>query len=120
MAGLRILYVEDDPRLSVYPPKQWPRAGHTVVLAENGLQAWELLDKGEKFDLVVTDHDMPLMTGLELLQRIRADVRFENLPVIVWSGNDRIEPEVLALKGHFISKGTDPTLVLEAINQSQG
>jgi two-component system response regulator AtoC len=120
LTGLVILYVEDDAILSVCQEIEWHEAGHTVVLAKNGRLAWERLDTGEKFDLVVTDHNMPEMTGLKLLQEIRADVRFEELPVIVWSGNVMIKAEVEDLKGHFISKGGSPELVLKVINQFQG
>ena len=47
-------------------------AGYQVKVAVDGLDAWTTL-KSERFDLVVSDVDMPRMNGFELTQRIRAD-----------------------------------------------
>jgi CheY-like chemotaxis protein len=59
---------------------------HTVGMAAHGLNALEQLEK-QPFDLVITDLDMPEMDGLTLLQELRADPRFVNLPVIILTGS---------------------------------
>ena len=47
-------------------------AGHTVQLAANGSDAWDvILDHSDRIDLVVTDHQMPGFSGLELSQLLR-------------------------------------------------
>lgn len=57
--------------------------GYNVLEAPDGEAAWEvLLGNAENVELVVTDIEMPRLTGLELTQRIRADRRFTRLPVI--------------------------------------
>jgi chemosensory pili system protein ChpA (sensor histidine kinase/response regulator) len=58
--------------------------GYMVEVAADGAEAWELL--GERaFDLLVTDLEMPRMTGLELCRRLKGDSRLRELPVIVIS-----------------------------------
>lgn len=60
-------------------------AGHTVVSAAHGKAALELVRKVRP-DLVITDFMMPLLTGLELAEAIRADAELAGLPVILVSG----------------------------------
>ena len=84
---MRILVVDDrgDNRMLVEDVVE--QSGHTAVTATNGQEAWELLDRGEKLDLIISDNDMPKMTGVELLQRVRADARTAGIPFILMSGN---------------------------------
>jgi CheY-like chemotaxis protein len=53
-----------------------------VRLAEDGAQAWELLQEAE-FDLVVSDAMMPVLDGFGLLERVRAHSDLADLPVIM-------------------------------------
>ena len=59
-------------------------------MAGDGVEALERLEKGA-FDLVVTDLEMPRIDGFDLLGRMRADPRWERLPVIVATGRDDVE-----------------------------
>jgi len=57
--------------------------GYNVVECEDGLAAWNMLENsGGKFDLVVTDLEMPNMNGFELSRKIKDDPRFNYLPII--------------------------------------
>jgi two-component system chemotaxis sensor kinase CheA len=56
--------------------------GLEVVQCEDGLAAWEELQTGTSYDLIVTDIEMPRMNGFELCERVKADPRFDGLPVI--------------------------------------
>ncbi|MBI4667074.1 MAG: tetratricopeptide repeat protein [Nitrospinae bacterium] len=53
-----------------------------VIEAENGLKAWEILNKS-KIDIMVSDWNMPEMPGLELLRRVRDNSRLRDLPFIM-------------------------------------
>ncbi len=55
-----------------------------VFEASNGKEALEYLDK-QQFDVVITDIEMPVMNGLELITRIRANASYASVPVIVVS-----------------------------------
>ena len=50
--------------------------------ADDGSTAWPMLQSGD-FDFVVTDWNMPGMTGIELLQKIRTDDRLKTVPVLM-------------------------------------
>nr|WP_044617514.1 chemotaxis response regulator CheY [Gynuella sunshinyii] len=50
--------------------------------ADDGNTAWPMLQSGD-FDFLVTDWNMPGMTGIELLQKVRADDRLKKLPVLM-------------------------------------
>jgi two-component system chemotaxis sensor kinase CheA len=58
-------------------------AGYSVESEADGEKAWSRLRAGQRFDAVVTDVEMPILGGLELLARIRASARFRELPVIL-------------------------------------
>jgi CheY-like chemotaxis protein len=81
---LRVLVVDDDALVSLGTAALLEDLGHHVVEANSGLRALEILNSGERLDLVITDQAMPSMTGTELAQKIAA-VR-PNLPVILASG----------------------------------
>ena len=58
--------------------------GYRILQAEDGQQALEML-QDYRVDLLMTDIQMPRMSGLELLKNVRADVALEGLPVIMLS-----------------------------------
>jgi len=56
--------------------------GYEVIAANNGAEAYDLACR-EKPDVVVTDYQMPLMTGIELITKLREDERTKEIPVIL-------------------------------------
>ena len=83
-ATLRVLAVDDDALVLMNTTLMLEDLGHQVVEAYNGAQAMELLEGGERVDLVLTDHSMPKMTGAELADRVQK--RWPELPVILATG----------------------------------
>ncbi|MFN0059483.1 MAG: response regulator [Planctomycetota bacterium] len=79
----RILVVEDDVDILQLTERALIGAGYHVEAAQDGVAGWEALNAGE-FDLMVTDHDMPRLTGLELITRVRC--AHKTLPVILATG----------------------------------
>jgi len=79
----RILVVDDDAGVRYVLERVLHSAGYRVSCAEDGEMGWNALCAGP-FDVVITDHDMPRLTGLDLLRRVRTT--WANLPVIFVSG----------------------------------
>jgi DNA-binding response OmpR family regulator len=79
----RILVVEDDQDILQLNTAVLSQAGYLVETAANGAIAWDLLQL-ETFDLLVTDNEMPGMTGVELLKKLRAERMV--LPIIMATG----------------------------------
>jgi DNA-binding response OmpR family regulator/Tfp pilus assembly protein PilF len=59
--------------------------GSTYHIASNGLEAWNILQE-KKVDLSIIDWNMPLMSGVELLSRIREDKDLRDMPVVMVTG----------------------------------
>ena len=54
--------------------------------AEHGAAALAWLEQGQDVDLIISDNDMPVMTGVEFLVRVKANPRFATIPFILYSG----------------------------------
>jgi signal transduction histidine kinase len=79
-----ILLVDDDPLVTKSTIAMLEDLGHNVVDASSGEQAIRILETTPSIDLVITDHSMPGMTGMELAIFIRA--RSPDLPIILATG----------------------------------
>lgn len=84
-----ILLVEDSPSALLALRKILERWNYRVTTATDGRQAWMEMQR-IKPDLVISDIDMPEMTGLELLQLMRADLVLVDVPVILITGSARL------------------------------
>jgi two-component system, chemotaxis family, chemotaxis protein CheY len=65
--------------------------------ADDGKTAWPMLQTGN-FDFVITDWNMPLMPGLDLLKAIRADEKLKSLPVLMVTAEAKREQIVEAVQ----------------------
>lgn len=79
----RILVVDDDVYVRELNAGVLIRSGYHVDTAVDGVDAWRALHD-EHYDLLITDEQMPWVTGLELIQKLRAEAML--LPVILASG----------------------------------
>ncbi len=91
----RVLVVEDSDFFRKQLAGFFEAEGFEVQEAEDGAAAWNALAEAEtRFDLVVTDIEMPNMNGLELARRIRDDGRLGDLPIVAvtsLAGDDEIQ-----------------------------
>ena len=78
-----ILYAEDDSVLRGLSADILTHSGYVVTPVEDGLEAWDALHS-DRYDLLITDNNMPRMTGLELASKTRLEGM--KLPIIVASG----------------------------------
>jgi CheY-like chemotaxis protein len=81
-----IVVAEDHEDIRYVLKRALERAGHEVVATPDGAAALDAVRK-HRPDVVVTDLDMPRMTGLDLCRAIRADDELRHIPVVLASGS---------------------------------
>ena len=91
---LRVLVVEDDEALRELYVDLLSAEGHSVHTAADGREALSALD--DTTDLVVTDLNMPKMSGQEFLEELRNSQRLSDLPVLVVTAFPQDVPDSLA------------------------
>lgn len=74
------------------------RGEYNIVTASDGEQALQCLEENDNIDLVVSDVTMPKMDGLELCRRVKTDLRWSHIPVILLTGRTGEQQEVEGLK----------------------
>lgn len=79
-----ILFVDDDPLIAMSTMEMLEDLGHQVIAANSGRHALDILNSAQPLDLMMTDHVMPGMTGIELAAASRA-VR-PSLPILLATG----------------------------------
>lgn len=119
---MKILIADDDQisRALLADILTSAQAGYTLVLVEDGQKAWAALEENDDVKLAIIDLQMPGVTGIDLLERIRADARFATLPVIVCTAStDRATVANVAARGvsNFLVKPLTRTTVLEKVWQ---
>jgi PAS domain S-box-containing protein len=116
---LRILLAEDNPVNQEVAVHLIERRGHSVIVAENGRQALEALDR-HKFDLVLMDVQMPEMGGLEATKIIREKEQTsgQHLPIIAMTAHamegDREKCIEAGMDG-YLGKPIDPRMFLQTV-----
>lgn len=84
----RLVVVDDDPVIRMLVSEYLNAHGHELTVLESGTECLETLSAADPLpDALVLDLIMPDMTGFDVLQKIRADERLKNLPVILLSAN---------------------------------
>lgn len=112
--NMKILIVDDFSTMRRIVKNLLHDLGYTnTTEADDGKTAWPLLQSGE-FDFVVTDWNMPGMTGIDLLKNIRGDARLAKLPVLMVTAEAQREQIIEAAKagvnGYIIKPFTAVTL----------
>ena len=96
----RILVVDDDEPMRCLNVETLLYSGYLVEAVGDGLAAWECLQNGNKYDLMITDNNMPRMSGAVLVKKIHAAGL--DMPIIMATGTTPDEkfqkPPVVLLK----------------------
>jgi len=120
--GARILVVDDSLTSRTLMRTILRGAGHRVVLAEDGAEGWDKLVTEGAFDLLVSDVEMPVMSGLELTRKVRSDPNLGSLPIILVTnlgGDDDRAAGALAGADEYIVKSSLDTRTLVAAVERQ-
>ncbi|WP_226532148.1 response regulator [Microbacterium paraoxydans] len=114
----RVLVVDDDPDVALLVKTVLERrAGCTVDVAEDGQAAVERV-RAQRPDVVVTDIEMPGLSGLELLAELRRTV--PTVPVLVMTAHVSVEYAVSALRAQadeFLTKPLDNVKLVESVTR---
>lgn len=73
--GLRILIADDDPDCRLVLKNILDSAGYDTLQAQNGLEAWRILESDDPPQLLILDRSMPLMDGIQLCRKARKKAR---------------------------------------------
>lgn len=113
----RVLVVDDSLTVRELERKLLVERGYEVEVAVDGMDGWNAVRTG-RFDLVITDMDMPRLDGSELTQLIKGDVLLRSLPVMMITYKEREEDRQRGLRAGvdaFLTKGSfqDATFLRE-------
>jgi two-component system, chemotaxis family, chemotaxis protein CheY len=115
---MKILVVDDSLTMRKIIVNSLNRLGFKeVVEADNGKKAYETLSTGGT-DLVLTDWNMPEVTGLELVQMVRANEAMKQIPILMITTNSAKDEVVEALKAgvnNYLVKPFTPETLKEKI-----
>jgi two-component system sensor histidine kinase and response regulator WspE len=92
----RVLVVDDSITVRELERQLLENRGYSVDVAVDGVDGWNAVRTG-RYDLVVSDIDMPRMDGIQLVSHIKQDPRLAPIPVIIVSYKDREEDRIRGL-----------------------
>jgi two-component system chemotaxis sensor kinase CheA len=115
-----ILVVEDSITSRMLLRAILESAGYNVKIAVDGMEAFALL-RAERFDLVVSDVEMPRLNGFDLTAKIRADKKLAELPVVLVTAletrEDRERGIDAGANAYLVKSSFDQSNLLEAIGR---
>ena len=116
MPDYNVLIVEDSPTMRQLIAFALKRIrGVRIVEANDGVDGLKKLSS-ERFDLILTDINMPIMDGLKLVSLVRNDANYKTIPIVVITteGAQEDRERALALGANdYITKPIQPTKILE-------
>lgn len=121
---LKLLVVDDSSTMRRIIKNTLQRLGYDDILeAENGLEAWGILDGTGGINVLITDWNMPEMNGLELVKKVRAEKKYEDMPIIMVTTEGGKAEVITALKAgvnNYIVKPFTPQVLKEKLEDVLG
>jgi two-component system chemotaxis response regulator CheY len=82
--------------------------------AEDGVQAWAMVESHNGFDFIISDWNMPNMTGIDFLRKVRADARFKDTPFMLITAESKrsqiLDAAQAGVNGYIVKPFTAATL----------
>ncbi len=123
--AFNFLIVDDSETVRAVIAKTLRMAGlpiHEIYQAGNGREALDVL-AGRWADIIFTDINMPVMDGIELVERLRADDMFKSIPVVIVS-TEGSETRIEQLKARgavaYVRKPFQPEMLRKVVEETLG
>ena len=117
---MKVLVVDDSATMRKIVAKMLKQIGYAdIEEAEHGQDALDRLESS-KFDLMLTDWNMPVMDGLALTQKVRAMEELADMPILMVTTRNMKGDIVSAMKAgvnNYITKPFDPKTIKQKIDQ---
>lgn len=115
----RILVVDDEAHILQVMSLKLRKVGYEVVTATDGEEAYEIATR-EQFDLIITDYQMPYMTGLELCRALSNKPETAGIPVLILTARgyslDEKDLTISSIKD-VLSKPFSPRAIVQQVHE---
>src|SRR5690606_17833750 len=112
-----ILLVDDDHDILTFGKKVLASVGYNVMTAPDVVTAVNILNQQE-FDLIISDANMPVHSGFDLLKTLKSEKRFQNIPIALLTarrGREDIEQAIRLGVDDYIVKPIDASLLIKKV-----
>jgi two-component system, OmpR family, alkaline phosphatase synthesis response regulator PhoP len=116
----RILVADDEPHIGRIIKTKLEQGPFAVDLVYDGAEALDALEQGPAVGLLILDLMMPRVSGLEVLDRVRADTRWRSLPCVILTAAGQDHQEVDARRrgaDEFMTKPFSPKRLLARVSE---
>ena len=117
-SGTKRILVVDDDGIMLRTMKTWLSKKYEVFMANSGMNAIQFLAQN-RVDLILLDYEMPVASGLQVFEMLKADSNTANIPVIFLTSKDDKETvmKVLAAKPEkYLLKSMEPEVLLKTVD----
>jgi len=118
---MKMLVVDDSPTMRRIVVQMLKRIGYShVVEAGDGKEALHRLQTEGDFEMLLTDWNMPVMSGLELTQAVRGDAQLAGLPILMVTTRNMKQDIIIAMRAgvnNYVTKPFDPKTIKEKIDK---
>ena len=112
------ILVVDDSGVALRTVKGWLEDRYQVILANSGMMAIKYLTQDNP-DLILLDYDMPIISGKQVLEMIRAESEYASVPVIFLTARDDRDSiiDVMSLRPEgYLLKSMEPSFIIKTID----
>lgn len=88
MSQGKVLFIDDEPIILEFAKEQFEAANFEIKTFNNSALAVETL-KDNKFDIIISDFNMPNFTGFELASKVRSELKLDT-PIVLLTGNHQL------------------------------
>lgn len=116
---MKAIVVDDSQAMRLILGRALKGAGFEVTTADDGQQGLTQLQASGPFDVALVDWNMPVMTGYELLCKLRSDKQFDGMPIMMVTTekeNDQVVKAKAAGANEYLFKPFTPDLLKEKLS----